>query len=291
MKKSCEELNVFDITPIEEYRGILYKRDDLFMPFKDVPLSGGKVRQAITLIHNNYEHIRDECNGMIVSATSVNSPQGIIIAKTAQEFGFKSLLVLGNTNVNSLKSNPLIRRATKFGARVDIKCTQGYESTLMARIYSLGDTRKFYIVKFGINLETNPEAIVDSIAYQVQNIPKDLDILVVPVGSAITFGGILKGLIKYDIRPKRVVGVQIAGYDREDVIRKILGDDDIEYEFYLDKSYAYSRHIKVKFNDTEYLDCVYESKAFDYMMKNIEIQDKKVLFWIVGNSSFVREPI
>ncbi len=47
-----------ELTPIEEYDGVLYKRDDLFRPFPDEELNGGKVRQAINLIYQNLDLIR-----------------------------------------------------------------------------------------------------------------------------------------------------------------------------------------------------------------------------------------
>ena len=289
--RSYDDFRLFDITPIEEYNGILYKRDDKYMPFEDIPLSGGKVRQAICLLHENYEMIRNECNRIVITATSVHSPQGIIIARTAKEFGFRCILVVGNTNNESMKKNPLMVRSSKCGALIDYKCKQGYENPLMARIREIKGDKNIFVVKFGINLETNPDAIINSVAYQVKNIPDDLDVLVVPVGSAITFGGILKGLKKYNKKPKRVIGVQIAGYDRKNVIKKILGEDEVEYEFYIDKTYPYSKKVNVMFNINEDLDCIYESKAYDWMMKNIDIKNNKTLFWIVGNSNFVRNPL
>ena len=39
-----------ELTPIQEYDSVFYKRDDLFMPFPGEKLNGGKVRQAINLI-------------------------------------------------------------------------------------------------------------------------------------------------------------------------------------------------------------------------------------------------
>jgi 1-aminocyclopropane-1-carboxylate deaminase/D-cysteine desulfhydrase-like pyridoxal-dependent ACC family enzyme len=287
--KTLQEYGVYNITPIEEHRGIFYKRDDYYQPFEDVPLSGGKVRQALNLIHDNYRYIKNECNGIIATGTSVNSPQGIIVARVAKEFGFQSLLIVGATKKETLLTNPLIVNAINLGAKVDLKSKLGYDSTLTARINELEKNLKFFVVKFGINLDTNPNAIIDSIALQVQNLPTDLDVLIVPVGSAITFGGILKGLIKYNIKPKRVIGVQIAGYDRTDVVNRILDQDTIDYEFYPDKTYAYSKHLTLFFNDREFLDKIYEAKAYDFMMRNIDVKNNKVLFWIVGDSTLARK--
>ena len=43
-----------ELTPIENYKGILLKRDDYFT-LKNV--NGGKLRQAINLIYNNLDEI------------------------------------------------------------------------------------------------------------------------------------------------------------------------------------------------------------------------------------------
>jgi len=38
------------LTPVEQHGDMLFKRDDMFIPFKDMPLNGGKVRQALSLV-------------------------------------------------------------------------------------------------------------------------------------------------------------------------------------------------------------------------------------------------
>ncbi len=277
-----------ELTPVEEHRGILYKRDDLYVPFHDVPLSGGKVRQSLCLLRDNYEYIRDECEGTVITATSVKSPQGIIVSRAAKEFGFRSILVVGATKEKTLSQNVMMNRALSFGCEIDSEAKMGYENVLMSRIDSICKYHNYFVIKFGINLYNNTRAIVDSISNQVQNIPDDLDLLVVNIGSGITFGGILRGLTKYNKHPKKVIGIQIAGYDRRNTINQIAGDYYCDYEYIQDKTYPYSRMLKVMFSDKEYLDPIYESKAYNYMMKNLDTENNKTLFWIVGNSMFVR---
>ena len=37
--------DIWDVTPVQEvWKGVFLKRDDLFRPFDDIPLNGGKVR-------------------------------------------------------------------------------------------------------------------------------------------------------------------------------------------------------------------------------------------------------
>jgi len=292
IKDILKELGVFKLTPVECHNRIYYKRDDLYMPFKDLPLSGGKVRQAIMLMSENYKVIK-ELGGRVITPTSPNSPQGLIVARVAKEFGFGVTLVVGNTNLKSIESNPMLAKCLELGAEIDYESKMSYDVNLLHRIKDILVKKPYFLVKFGINLETSPKAMVESIAYQAKNLPEDLDVLVVPIGSAITFGGILKGLIQYGIKPRHIIGVQIAGYDRLDTIYKILSGSrwlsPIDFEFVRDKTYPYSKHLKkVYFNDHECMDPVYEAKAFKWMMKNVELEGRKVLFWIVGNSEFIR---
>lgn len=285
-----KDYGVFDLTPVEEIRkGLFLKRDDLFMPFKDIPLSGGKVRQAMFLVSNNYDKIVNECGGKIVTGTSVNSPQGTIVARVAKEFGLSSVIFVGNTTLKSLTKNNLMMNALRCGAKINIESRLAYDNVLSATIKRYMDAgNDCFQVKFGINLEDSPEAILDSVAYQVQNLPNDLDILVVPCGSGITFGGILRGLEKYNKKPKRVIGIQISGYDRVKTVEKIMGEDYKEYEFLISKDYPYSKHVNLHAGNVD-LDPIYEAKAYDYMLKNIDIENKKVCFWVVGNSRMIRE--
>lgn len=292
-KDYITKYKVNELTPVEEYNGILFKRDDLYTPFEDIPLSGGKVRQAICLLANNYNYIKEECEGHIYSATGVKSPQGIVVTRTAKEFGFSSLVFIGNSGPKGIRSNNLMMNILTNGGRINYKSRQAYEAPLQAEIRRHAERgEKFFTVKFGINLDSDPKSIIDSIADQVQNIPKNLDYLIIPCGSAIMFSGIIKGCQKYDIIPKHIVGIQIAGYDRTKTIEHILGDNHLPYEFLKSKDYDYGRLLKIQIGNFM-LDPIYEAKAYDYMQRHMqdELKGKKVLFWIVGDSTAVRNKI
>lgn len=284
-----EDLGVYDITPVEEYNDILYKREDKFLPFSDCPISGGKVRQCLSLIHENRDMIKNECDNLVATGTSVHSPQGIVVARSAKELGVNSLIVFGGTSPKSLFNNVMVRWLLYCNASLDLQCKLGYNSTLNHRVEQIkNEGQKLYHIRFGINLEQNPDSIINTIANQVQNLP-DLDNLIIPTGSAITAGGILCGLDQFSIKPKRVIIVQISGYDRRDTLHKILGNSNIEYEYVADTTFPYSREINIKFNDLEeYLDPIYEAKAHVWMKRNIDYKNEKTCFWLVGNSFYVR---
>src|SRR4030095_6212414 len=200
MIPSYESLKIDELTPVEEHNGIFYKRDDKYMPFTDVPLNGGKVRQICCLLLNNYDQILYD-GSLVCTATSVNSPQGINVSRVAKEFGFKSLIVFGATKIQTLMKNPMVKWMKEFGSEFDFQCKIAYENALTKRINEIKQTRKLFHIKLRINLESAPDAIINSIANQVQNLPNDLHNLIIPTGSAITAGGILVGLEKYKIRP------------------------------------------------------------------------------------------
>lgn len=105
-----------------------------------------------------------------------------------------------------------------------------------------------------------------------------------------THGGILKGVVRYNKHPKRIIGVQISGYDKRATIEKILRADKIKYEMAIDYTYPYSKHIQERIAGGTILDPIYEAKAHKWMRQNIDTTGKKVLFWIVGNSMMARQP-
>lgn len=274
------------LTPVEKVNWYLtLKRDDLFMPFDDIPLSGGKVRQTLALIRNNLAKIRKEHDSTVITATSIESPQGVIVARCAYEFGLKSVICFGGTSEKKIKSKTMYHDIEKYNATIDTKCGIGFDSAIQGRIHKLLETDPYFNIKFGINLENDPQAILGAISDQCQNIPNGLSSVVIPVGSAITMAGILLGLQKYNKMPAIVYGIQIAGYDRTDTIDRIV--NSIPYTFIKYDRFPYSQHVKIVVGDT-LLDPVYEAKAYNWLWGHRQSIGDNCLFWIVGNSSEVR---
>lgn len=303
-KVDITKYGAHNITPIEKYGGIYFKRDDKFKPFNDSLINGGKVRQILFLLYNNYDKIVKSHNSTVSTATSVHSPQGVNITRVANEFGFRTIVGIGNhLDLEAVKKKHiLIENIIKLGGEVRILSKLGYNNILYNKLINMSKKERFFITWFGFNLESNPEAIIDSISNQVQNIPKDLDVLVVPIGSGITFGGIIKGLKKFNIKPKRVVGVQISGYERRGMVDKISQgyptilnfdsyhkNSEIKYEYVQINDVPYTKEIKIKFNKEEYMDYIYESKAFRWLLDNIDYKNLKTLFWVVGNNNKMRD--
>ncbi len=72
---------VNQLTPIEEYKGYRLKRDD---QFHLGGVSGGKVRQCAKLVYDNLQHIKENCNGGILTAAGIPSPQSCITSAVAK---------------------------------------------------------------------------------------------------------------------------------------------------------------------------------------------------------------
>lgn len=53
--------NVDELTPVENHNGLYIKRDDLYKPFGDNTVNGGKLRQCYKLV----ESIKDKYDGVI----------------------------------------------------------------------------------------------------------------------------------------------------------------------------------------------------------------------------------
>jgi 1-aminocyclopropane-1-carboxylate deaminase/D-cysteine desulfhydrase-like pyridoxal-dependent ACC family enzyme len=278
-----------ELTPVEQHDGRLYKRDDLFAPFADVPLSGGKVRQAMRLLDNARETIVEQHGGVVLTATGVHSPQGLIIARVCRELGLGCVIFVGATTAGgALMRHAMLRHAVTAGASLDASARVAYEPALMAaaRRWQQAHGGAGWLVKFGIDLEHDPEAIIGSTAEQVRNVPASVRHIVVPTGAGITAAGVIVGAERY--APQAVVvAVQIAGYDRRSLIDRIAGHR--VYEYVALDGIPYSRMVKRTIAKRITLDPVYESKAHDWTIAHTPA-DERTLFWIVGDSTAVRSP-
>ena len=232
------------LTPIEEYDHILFKRDDLFMPFPNEKINGGKVRQAINLIYHNLDLIRNEYNSKV--ATSC----GIHVANRIANYSFDSVV-----------------------------------SFHLRELRDEGQGKNFFIIKFGIDIDRNP-VVIDCIANQVENLPDNLDNLVIPCGSGITSGAILRGIKKYGKKVKAIYVVHVSSEDRRNIIKKI--EDSVPYIYVKGTGYRYGQEVKITVDEKLNLDSIYEAKAFDWMTKHIDSKKERTLFWCVGNANFYR---
>jgi 1-aminocyclopropane-1-carboxylate deaminase/D-cysteine desulfhydrase-like pyridoxal-dependent ACC family enzyme len=288
--------SISELTPIEEYHGLLFKRDDIYLPFKDQPeLGGGKVRQMQAMFTNMLNN-NEKINGLITYPVSLSSPQSAIVAKVAHDNNVPCMICIGG-KIDSIedtinKYKPL-KLSHQLGAQINVVAKIGYSNVVSSRVKEIVKENNYKIVDFGINLSEYPDAIIGSTANQVQNLPDNLDNLIIPCGSALTMAGIILGIDKFKKRVKRIIGIQICNRDRRKSIDSILKQFDVSrnYEFYIDNTYIYQKNINHYINSEFELNVKYESKAIKHFLRNkkqlVILDSEKTLFWCVGNNNFL----
>lgn len=275
-------ININELTPIEEHEGILYKRDDLFIPFGKYGMSGGKVRQALSLIDKTLDNINENYNGTIITHTQVHSTTGTIFSRVCKHYGIKCIICVGGTTPNSLKKHHMMALAELWGAEIRNVCGHGMHAPVMSRLHEIVENEKVFNVVFSDNVDLYPESVLDTTAGQVKNIPDELDNLIISVGSGIQMAGILRGIIKYKKKIKNIYGVCI-GPDRRKKINSYINPFEyyplLKYEMVvLDTQYGKG---ETDFFGSNQLDELYEAKAHKWMHKNIDSREN-TLFWVVG---------
>ena len=292
-----EKLSV--LTPVINKGNVYYKRDDLFTPFDDELLvktikniNGTKLRQALSLLCDNLYYIKNECANTIVAHQSATTQQGILITSCANVFDINTVLVVGNIADSSFESNPLIKNAYKLGAKFDRECKIAYNSVLDARVEKLVYEDGYFDFNFVSNMINNFDSIVEPVMQQCQNIPDNVEQVIVPAGNSIIFAAVACGIDKYNkSNVKEVIGIQISGMDRSETVYEIVEKYKQKYNksqlscninFILDKTYPYSKLVNANIGGIE-LDPVYEAKLYKYMENNIDVT-KSTLFWIAGTS-------
>lgn len=269
------------------------KRDDLFQPYGDTPMNGTKLLQCRSLLAGSLGDIQSQHEGTVYSENLLGSPQSPIVARVAREFGLRCIIPVGCKGMErAIAENKAPRLAREFGAEIDRLCQMPAGPVLPALANAKYGNR-FFHVKFGMNAADPDQAdlVLGPVAAQVEafrGLPTETMTLVVPSGSCIVFAGLLLGLARTDIRFKRIVSLQVAGYDRSKDIRALIGDAEVPaFEHIVDETYAYSRLLHREVGGVT-LDAQYEAKAWDWVLRNIPA-DEAVMFYIVGNSNWARD--
>lgn len=285
--------SVVPVLPVEQVNDRLWlKRDDLHQPFPDCSLNGAKTYQCLSLLQGCIEDIRGKYAGVVYSENYLNSPQGPIVARIAKELGLRCIIPIGSKSLESaVEHHKAARLVQAYGGELDVLCKMPAGPVLKGlakRKY--GDTA--FHVAFGMNaLDTRlSHLVLGPVAAQVEafrGLPTETMTLVVPSGSCVVFAGLLLGLARSDIRFKRIVSVQIAGYDRSKQIQTLIGDTTVPaYEHVVDSTYAYQKHLRREI-DGVVLDSQYEAKAWDWVQREVPAHEP-VMFYIVGNSNWAR---
>lgn len=277
-----------ELTPVQIVNGIYVKREDLFAPFGIGDVNGGKLRQCWLLV----EPIKDKYNG-VITCCSIYSPQGPISSAVAEHFGLTCDLYYGATSEEKISTLPMPQLARKHNAVISIHPKHFRHINLYSLARKNAEVENKFIIEYGFNLDNNPDAILGAVSNQVQNIPDELDALIVTCGSGITSRGILIGIKKFNKRIKKVYFVATAPSRQKSIDQTISEFNiDIEYEIidlFHRPGFVYEQEKHAKLGDI-ILHPNYEAKSYLWYVNesNLMNKDKKVLFWIVGSKPTLR---
>lgn len=269
-----------DLTPVQCVDGLLLKRDDLYKPFGDKTVNGGKLRQCMALVGSIHEHY----NGLI-TCCSIYSPQGPITAATGKYFNMPTIVCYGGTTDERLRRYPMPIIAANYKAKNVVLSKSGIHKILYYKATEIAEKLNYFIVDYGFNITKYPDLLLKSISRQVENLPDELDNLVVTCGSGITTIGILIGLKMYDKRVKSIYLVCTAP-NRRELIDSTLKSIGIEAHYNMidlfhQPSFRYEDGLKRNIGEIQ-LHPQYEAKSYDWLKNNID-QSEKTLLWIVGS--------
>ena len=280
--------NPRELTPVQNINGLWVKREDLFSPFELNGVNGGKLRQCWIML----ERVAKEYSGTI-TCCSVHSPQGPISAAVSREFGLTSDVYFGKVLPENLYTFPMVKLIRHYGGNPSIHPKHIRQVNLYSLAKENAPKENKFIIAYGFNLSKYPEAILDAVSNQVENIPDELDNLVITCGSGITSTGVLIGLKRFNKKVNKIYFVATAP-SREKMIMETIKEQslDIDYEIvdlFHRRGFSYEKPAYAKLQDIE-LHPNYEAKTYLWFVNesHIDRTNNRTLFWIVGSKPKLR---
>lgn len=280
----------FDLTPVENVKGLWIKREDKFAPFGAHSVNGGKLRQCFSLV----DSVKDEYKGL-VTFCGIHSPQGGITSAVANHYGLKCYIFYGGTTKESLQNNNITKIIKEYGAQIKIVAKTGRHNVLRNKAIEYAKENGYFVVEYGFNIVKYPDLLLNAVSSQVENIPDEIDNLIVTCGSGITSTGILLGLKRYKKKVNTIHLVDTAP-NRMKNIQSNLSNYGIDcskefnikvHDLYNQKGFVYEKGIRAVYNGIAFHP-QYEAKTFSwlYYQSGIDIHNGANLFWVVGAEPF-----
>lgn len=267
-------------TPVERVDGYYYKRDDYFSLGG---LLGGKVRQCLSLVHHNLPDIRSRCSGGLATSAGLPSPQSCIMAGVARYFGLQSAVAVfryDNTVVDFNRIN--VSLAQKLGATIyGVDCPR--KSSVDKAGRELARSLNYYHVDFGMA----GTFVMDVVANQCNNIPDDVESIVIVAGSGFSALGVALGAKKFDKNISTIYVVCLSNYfnkNKRQWYDVLDGNVKFKGDLVEIKSPIPYHRLYNPGNDFRF-DLTYESKAHQWMLNYIK-PNGKTLFWVVGKREY-----
>mgnify|MGYP003649471393 CR=1 FL=1 len=224
-KEAKWESTLYDLTPIEEVDGLVFKREDKYAPVGYGAINGSKLRQLIWLVHG---YVSNGGTSGVLSGASVHSPQVSMGTAVANHYGLPSTHVLGATNPDSSIKHSNVAMAAVLGATFEYSKV-AYNGALQGMVKNLlrePRYRDYFHLEYGVTLghKIHPARYIEAFhrvgAEQVRNIP-ECESLIIPSGSCNSLTSILYGIALYRPKIKRLIMVEI-GPSRRDWVRERL---------------------------------------------------------------------
>lgn len=267
------------LTPVQIVDGLHIKRDDLYAPFGAGEVNGGKLRQCMMLVeslHGAYDGLLSYC--------SIHSPQAPITAASARAHGLSCRILYGGAKAENISALPMPRLSMRYGAKISIAARSGRHAILHARAKEIAEKENSFIVQYGINLTGHSEVLLGAVAAQVENIPDEIENLVMTCGSGITSSGVMIGLHRFNKRVKNVHLVATAPDRRafiHDTLKQHGADRDFLYhDLFHTPGFSYEKPARAIWGGIR-LHPHYEAKTMLWF-RNSGLDPEKTLFWIVG---------
>lgn len=245
-----------ELTPIECVNGIYLKREDKFK-FKDV--CGGKARACCQLIQDGIAKGYTE----FVTAGSRMSPQCELVSYLCEYFNVKCHLFMPKG-----KDTSVIENINKNKLSEIHRTKIGYNSVICKWSKDFAEENSFYYIPFGMECEENIKITQN----QVLNIPNNINRIVMPVGSGMSFVSVLNGLTYYNKENIEVVGISV-GKDVTKTLQKYLNTKN-KYTI-IKSELNYEQYAKEYTIGNVELDKIYEAKCIPFLKEGD-------LLWIVG---------
>lgn len=277
------------LTPVEHRDGLWFKRDDLFLPLGPGGLGGSKCRQLIWYM-NRFR----EGKTHVLSGASIQSPQLLMSAIVGAHYGLPSRLVV-YSKPSTLLRHPSPRISAGFGATFEY--VKGPYNPIIQRRVSELEKPTSLVVHYGITIDhTKPntahfvEEFHNVGARQVENIPDEVETIIMPTGSCNSICSLLLGLSRNSKNVKRVIAMEI-GPDKRDWLKsrlRVLGVDMDNLPFRVKYVTLHGNYTQYSDKMPEKLDDInfhptYEGKMIRWIRENGGLpSDGKHLFWIVG---------
>lgn len=283
-------------TPWENHQGIWFKREDYFAPLGYSGPNGSKMRQLIWYMNKfrgNKTHI--------VTGASIQSPQLSMSAIVGAHYGLLCRQIVYSKPHTVLRhANPQV--SAGFGAVFEY-ASGPYNPIIQRKVADLTQDSSL-VVEYGITLPIDrysPEDVRkfhEVGANQTNNIPDEVEELIVPAGSCNSLTSVLLGLSRNPHNIKRLFTIGI-GPDKSDWMKerlRYIGVDPEGFGFSWnhhslhDTGFSkYSDHFNGESFDGINFHPTYEAKMWRWLRQNDYIScDNKTGFWIVGSAPSVK---